>query len=247
MSFEEPNQNIYAIEEEFQFAQPKKSKKPKVMPTPRVQAQRHAKMNPISKRVEAQAPPQNSLAVNCLPLPLNIVVDPYFQIKVNENQNNDAIVCDVCLEDDDYENDEIVICELCNAATHQTCYGGEIFDRLPLPDQPWFCARCQVLLGNKLKCNEIKCVMCPDLKGIMKPIGNNQWAHVICVNWTPEIWFTNERNEALGGTMNKDRTKLTCGRCHKVNGSCIQCDFKDCRKSWHVRCAAQGKILKPWN
>lgn len=52
------------------------------------------------------------------------------------------MICDICLEDDDFEGDEIVICDLCLGATHQTCYGGEIKDRLPQPDQPWYCARC---------------------------------------------------------------------------------------------------------
>jgi hypothetical protein len=53
----------------------------------------------------------------CREEPLSIV-DPYFEIKVFENATNDLIVCDICLEDDDYEDDEIVICELCNAAAH---------------------------------------------------------------------------------------------------------------------------------
>jgi hypothetical protein len=65
------------------------------------------------------------------------------------------IVCDVCLEDDDYEGDEIVICELCLAATHQTCYGGNILKKLPNENVPWYCARCEVIIQQKKKCEDI--------------------------------------------------------------------------------------------
>lgn len=122
--------------------------------------------------------------------------DPYFDIKIHENEEDqDNIVCDVCLEGDDAEGDEIVICELCLAATHQSCYKGEIERQLPAADQPWYCARCTVLVNDKSKkANEIQCFFCPDLKGIMKPIEGSvaKWAHIICVNWIPEIWFNDD-------------------------------------------------------
>ena len=51
--------------------------------------------------------------------------DPIGKIKNHKNaENQDQIVCDICLEDDDFEGDEIVICELCFSACHQSCYGG---------------------------------------------------------------------------------------------------------------------------
>ncbi len=51
--------------------------------------------------------------------------DPYAKIKLN-NVNDEDIQCDICLEYDYEDHDQIVICELCNAATHQSCYGGAI-------------------------------------------------------------------------------------------------------------------------
>ena len=57
--------------------------------------------------------------------------DPYAQIRMDQNKNNEDIVCDVCLDDDDDENNEIVICDLCLAATHQTCYGSELNKGIP--------------------------------------------------------------------------------------------------------------------
>ena len=64
------------------------------------------------------------------------------------SDKNDDIICDICLNDDDFHDDEIVICDFCNAATHQSCYGGELKERLPAGDQPWHCARCKELLNN---------------------------------------------------------------------------------------------------
>lgn len=68
--------------------------------------------------------------------------DPYALIKITKNEMNDNVCCDICLDGDDSENDEIVICELCLGATHQKCYGGEIKTRLPKENEPWYCARC---------------------------------------------------------------------------------------------------------
>jgi len=57
---------------------------------------------------------------------------------MNEAEMN----CDVCQEGEDYDDDEIVICDLCNSAAHQSCYGGEIKNQLPRSELPWYCARC---------------------------------------------------------------------------------------------------------
>ena len=43
---------------------------------------------------------------------------------IEENDDDDQIQCDVCLEFEYEDHDAIVICELCNVAVHQTCNGG---------------------------------------------------------------------------------------------------------------------------
>ena len=40
------------------------------------------------------------------------------QIVSKQNEREDQIVCDVCLDDDDSEGDEIVICDFCLAGVH---------------------------------------------------------------------------------------------------------------------------------
>lgn len=58
------------------------------------------------------------------------------------------------------------------------------------------------------KCTEIKCVFCPKIDGILKPIaasGNkNLWAHPICVNWLQGIWYTDDIQESVQGKIHPD-------------------------------------------
>ena len=127
--------------------------------------------------------------------------DPYEKIRIDQNRNNEDIVCDVCLDDEDEENNEIVICDLCLGAVHQSCYGSELLNSIPQGN--WYCARCRILLEDvNKKCTEIKCIFCPKIDGIMKPLSTGQkgkttWVHPICVNWLDGIWFTDERNETI--------------------------------------------------
>ena len=95
--------------------------------------------------------------------------DPYEKIRIDQNNNEDDIICDVCLDDDDDENNEIVICDLCLVATHQSCYGSELLQSVP--QGSWYCARCRDLLANRSKpCTEIQCILCPKIDGVMKPV-----------------------------------------------------------------------------
>lgn len=64
-------------------------------------------------------------------------------MKIPENNIDEEIQCDVCLEDDYHDDDKIVICEMCNAAVHQSCYGGDLAKGIP--NGPWFCDRCKAL------------------------------------------------------------------------------------------------------
>ncbi|CAN0263585.1 unnamed protein product [Phaeothamnion confervicola] len=56
------------------------------------------------------------------------------------NPDDDLAYCAVCDNGDSLETDAIVICELCNVATHQSCYGIEV---VPPGEEPWLCNRCR--------------------------------------------------------------------------------------------------------
>jgi NuA3 HAT complex component NTO1 len=94
----------------------------------------------------------------------------------------------------------IVLCDLCNAATHQSCYGGSLLNGVPSGN--WYCDRCTVLMMERTKiCTEIKCILCPEYSGLMKciDIKKQTWAHVICVNWNPDVYFNDDTKSSIGG------------------------------------------------
>jgi hypothetical protein len=47
--------------------------------------------------------------------------------------------CNVCFNPESYEEDEILFCDRCNVAVHQSCYGVR-----KIPDGQWFCDRCRI-------------------------------------------------------------------------------------------------------
>jgi hypothetical protein len=49
--------------------------------------------------------------------------DPYAIIRTEENKIDSKIVCDICLNGDIQDDNEIVICEICLCGVHQACYG----------------------------------------------------------------------------------------------------------------------------
>lgn len=65
---------------------------------------------------------------------------------MTKNDFDENINCDACLDDYAGENneDDLVICDNCNAAVHQSCYGHNLLDEFPKGD--WFCERCEHLL-----------------------------------------------------------------------------------------------------
>ena len=64
------------------------------------------------------------------------------------------------------------------------------------------------------------------------------------MNWIPEVWFTDNNNEEIEGAVPKVRYELTCNVCKRKGGACIQCDYKSCSRSYHVRCATEADIIE---
>jgi hypothetical protein len=152
--------------------------------------------------------------------------------------------CDVCGDKYSWYDDEIVACDLCNYVCHRSCYGGDIYHNIP--EEKWYCQRCEHLIKNDCDFREIKCLLCPDSKGIMKKVGNN-WFHIDCVNWTPEIYFEDDLKTKINlSFLNKERFNgLVCDICALNEGSVIKCDYKDCTYSFHVRCAKMKGLIPP--
>ena len=60
-------------------------------------------------------------------------------IKENKDDDVEGTRCDICLGNDDNEGDEIVMCDGCNVAVHQSCYGRDINIDLPMEGKDWLC------------------------------------------------------------------------------------------------------------
>ena len=71
---------------------------------------------------------------------------------------------------------------------------------------------------------------------------------MICVNWNPDIYYTDDLRSNVAGVLNEKRFDLHCHYCRKTGkGACIQCDYKCCHRSYHVRCAVRRGMIKEWN
>ena len=51
----------------------------------------------------------------------------------------ERIICDVCRDDETDEGNEILLCDGCDCAAHQVCFG----QRGAIPDGEWFCRVCE--------------------------------------------------------------------------------------------------------
>ena len=170
----------------------------------------------------------------------------YQHIVIEENSDETKITCDVCQYEDDFDDDEILICNLCQVGVHQTCYGSEListsFDTLMEKD--WYCARCRDILqypGPEV--DTVTCYFCPSVQGALKPIqycGEQVWAHISCVNWLVNIWFIDEEKERVTGQLkNSPKSKrFKCSHCNKAGGL-FNCDAYKCNRKYHVRCAVK--------
>lgn len=78
----------------------------------------------------------------------------------------------------------------------------------------------------------------------LKRTAGNNWAHVLCSLWTPEIKFgeSAELEPAEGfGSIPKDRWRSSCKICKSTKGACIPCSFSGCNAHFHIGCAFQAQ------
>ena len=126
---------------------------------------------------------------------------------IDVNSDETEMACDVCLYQDDFDGDEIVICGLCTVAVHQSCYGSELISQdFELRSQEdWYCARCRELLKDPNSgVDKVACNFCPSVQGALKVVkykGESIWAHISCVNWLCNIWFGDSEKVKITGEM----------------------------------------------
>ncbi|EEP81821.1 predicted protein [Uncinocarpus reesii 1704] len=77
----------------------------------------------------------------------------------------------------------------------------------------------------------------------LKRTAGNNWVHVTCAVWNPEIKFGNakEFEPAEGmGLIPPERFLDTCKICKTQNGACVTCHLASCNARFHVGCAHQA-------
>lgn len=140
--------------------------------------------------------------------------------------------CAICRWDEDYDVNTIIICNRCQIAVHQECYGVRgIHDFTS-----WVCRACETPEVER------ECCLCPIKGGALKPTDiDTLWVHVICAWFRPEVAFvSDEKMEPATGLLRipPDSFLKTCVICQQVHGSCIQCC--KCDTYFHAMCASRA-------
>ena len=88
-------------------------------------------------------------------------------------------------------------------------------------------------------------MICPFYGGALKPVGD-EWIHVSCVIWLPEISFSDSEMLCVENLnkFNPQRFGLRCTICDSKHGACVQCSVKDCYAAMHVICAHSQTLLR---
>jgi len=138
------------------------------------------------------------------------------------------IVCKICGDGDCDDYNMIVLCDGCDVAVHQLCYGIQ-----QIPQGEWMCEPCSV--GDR----DVICKLCSQGGGAMKSTTSVGWSHLVCALWIPEVSIKDViLMESIDGIekVPKERATLVCSICNNV-GACIQCKERNCFVAYHPSCA----------
>lgn len=181
--------------------------------------------------------------------------------------SDEDILCEVCFNGDVVTKNEIVICDMCDLAVHQQCYG---IEAVPEGDTPWYCRPCECqkrsnaefASQSKVQSKEseqvvtsgdpkrsvkapmvpAQCCLCPVMGGALKrsSLPDGRWVHLVCALMQPHISIQDvDAVEPVSGVFKVDvqRFSLRCTICRVRAGACIQCAHARCAIPFHPLCA----------
>lgn len=159
------------------------------------------------------------------------------QVKIQEQRLEEVpedVPCAICGDADTSNSNVIVICDGCDLAVHQECYGVPF-----VPEGSWLCRRCMLNATDTSSC-----VLCPVKEGAMKQTAEGAWIHSVCAFWVDETYpMSDAYQEPIAGVPNipKARWGLLCSVCHQRHGAPIQCSYKHCKVAYHSTCAKRSR------
>lgn len=140
--------------------------------------------------------------------------------------------CAICRWVEDWDDNKIIICNRCQIAVHQECYGAKSVQDFT----SWVCRACESPDVKR------ECCLCPVQGGALKPTDVGMlWVHVTCAWFRPEVGFLNhEKMEPAVGILRIPSNSFLkrCVICQQSHGSCTQCC--KCATYFHVMCASRA-------
>lgn len=153
--------------------------------------------------IRDQKPDFNRAVDEAVPASWTIKVDGRPTVKdtaaADEEEPQEDAVCMVCFDGSSNDNNKIIFCDGCNAALHQMCYGIN-----EVPEGDFYCDRCEAVqaiasergekedeIPSEDVKNAIKCCLCPQHHGGIKPTTDGRWVHLCCALWAENSLITN--------------------------------------------------------
>ncbi len=167
--------------------------------------------------------------------------------------------CATCGGGESLEDNKVILCDGCDVAVHQFCYG------IPkVLKGKWFCDKCKwqkaAVTGSQSSSSAssatasasaaggahrpsppspITCHFCLQSNGAMKSSKDKTlWGHVTCVWYDPNAFFKDPARMApiIFHRVKQQVKECVCGICKKEGGLAIPCRWPECQTKVHARC-----------
>lgn len=127
-------------------------------------------------------------------------------------------LCDTCANDEDPSASLLPCCVLCGETPNKRIIMSAVHNRKSIYNDP----------------------DCLNALDVYKPTECNNWVHLLCAMWTPDVMFADSivMKPVEGvGSLPVSRYDVCCSICEEVKGVCVKCAEPTCRTQFHVSCA----------